>query len=158
MDLGDGGCKSNKLTRDKKLLEDNLHDQELNPRYYFYLANTLTALEEIDRAIECYEKRLKLGGWKQELWCCCYKLGCISYLENNLHKSIFYFLEAYNYDPNRVENLFYLKVIYNMMNKKNISNIYLNLALDIIKNKDFNSQDLFLEKRYYNKELFLSSS
>tara|TARA_R110002110_G_scaffold88703_4_gene231090 strand:- start:486 stop:1412 length:927 start_codon:yes stop_codon:yes gene_type:complete len=154
IDFGDGGCKDDKLLRDKKLLLDNLGEDGISCRYHFYLANTLTALGEIEEAIKHYEKRIKLGGWKQELWCCCYKLGCIFYMNNDIHKSIFYFLEAYNYETERVENLYYLFRIYKDLGKENISNIYLNLSLDIIKNKDFMETDLFLEKRFYDTELF----
>ena len=154
IDLGDGGCKQNKLERDKKLLLENLEDKEISSRYHFYLANTLTGLNEIEEAIKNYEKRIKLGGWNQELWCSCYKLGCIFYMKKDIHRSIFYFLEAYNYDNDRVENLYYLFKIYKDLGKKNISNIYLNLALDIIGEKDFMKTDLFLEKRFYDTEMF----
>jgi glycosyltransferase involved in cell wall biosynthesis len=158
IDKGDGGCKYNKLTRDKKLLEDHLEDREMSSRYHFYLANTLLALGNIDKSIELYEKRLKMGGWKQELWCTCYKLGCIFYIVKDFHKSMFYFLEAYNYDKNRVENLYYLVKFYKDIKKVSISNIYLNIALDIIKNKDFRTGDLFLEAKFYNPNLFTSFS
>ena len=150
LDVEDGGCKNNKLLRDKQLLLENLHDEQAQSRYYFYLANTLTALDETEEAIKYYEKRLIKGGWEQELWCCCYKLGCIYYTKKDYHRSMFYFLEAYNYDPKRVENLFYLVWFYNEIKKKNIANIYLNLALDIIKNKNLMSGDLFLEKMFYD--------
>ena len=154
IDLEDGGCKDNKLERDKKLLLTNLDDRETQSRYYFYLANTLTALGEKDEAVKYYLKRLEKGGWKQELWCCCYKLGCLYYLEKDYSRSTFYFLEAYHHDPSRVENLFYLVTFYNSTERKNIANIYLNLALDIIKTKDFSKGDLFLEKLFYDVKVW----
>ena len=154
IDFEDGGCKSNKLERDKQLLITNLEDQETQSRYYFYLANTLTALGEKEEAVKYYIKRIEKKGWNQELWCSCYKLGCIYYLEKDFIKSMFYFLEAYNYDPNRVENLYYLTCFYKEIGKINIAKIYLNLALDIIKNKTFNDGDLFLERKFYEKELW----
>jgi len=154
IDYEDGGSKDNKLERDKRLLLDNLEDQETQSRYYFYLANTLIALGDKKNAIEYYIKRIKKGGWKQELWCSCYKLGCIYYLEKDFTKAMFYFLEAYNYDPDRVENLFYLVTFYKQIDKLNISNIYLNLSLNILKNKKFDKGDLFLEMKFYNRQLW----
>tara|TARA_R110001592_G_scaffold18816_19_gene77923 strand:+ start:3365 stop:4303 length:939 start_codon:yes stop_codon:yes gene_type:complete len=154
LDVEDGGSKENKLLRDKQLLLENLHDEQAQSRYYFYLANTLTALNETEEAIKYYEKRITKGGWEQELWCCCYKLGCIYYTKKDYDRSMFYFLEAYNYDQKRVENLFYLVWFYDEINKKSIANIYLNLALDIIKNKNLMSGDLFLEKMFYDMVLW----
>ena len=154
-DLEDGGCKENKLIRDKKLLESHIDDKEMRGRYSFYLASTLVALGEIDRAVFYYEERLKLGGWEQELWCCCYRLGGIFLKRQDIHKSIFYFLEAYNHCPERVENLYYLVTIYRQKKRENISKIYLNLALDIIRRMDVMDCHLFLEKRFYDEKMFM---
>ena len=154
-DLEDGGCKENKIKRDRKLLETNLDDEEMRGRYYFYLASTLVALGEIDRAIEYYEERLKLGGWEQELWCCCYRLGGLFLKRQDAHKAIFYFLEEYNHCPDRVENLYYLVVTYRQKKRENISEIYLNLALDIIKKRNVMDCHLFLEKRFYDEKMFI---
>ena len=154
IDLEDGGCKQNKLERDKKLLIDNLDDQEAQPRYYFYLANTLSALNEHKEAIKYYGKRLERGGWNQELWCCSYKLGCIYMMQSDYVNAMFHFLDAYNHDQTRVENLFYLVNFYHTNNRKNIKDIYLKLALDIINNKNFNRGDLFLEKIFYDRKLW----
>ena len=157
MDFEDGGCKEDKLLRDKELLINNLEDPEIKGRYYFYLANTLMALGELDEAEKYYIKRIRMQDWKQETWCCCYKIGCINYIKKDINKSIFYFLEAYNYITTRVENLYYLINIYVAIKKINIAKIYLNIALDIIKNKKFTEGDLFLEKRFYSEELFSST-
>ena len=154
IDLEDGGCKENKLERDKDLLLSNIEDEETQSRYYFYLANTLTALGEIEEAIKYYQLRIKAMGWKEELWCCCYKLGCIYLMKKDYHRSNFYFLEAYNYNPERVENLYYLVIFYKNTKRLNIAKIYSNLALEIIRNKDFNSELLFLEKKFYSEDLF----
>lgn len=154
IDYEDGGCKENKLERDKNLLLQNIDDPETQTRYYFYLGNTLTALGETEEAIKYYEKRLEKGGWTQELWCTCYKLGCLYYIRNDFIKASFYFLDAYNYEPKRVENLYYLTVIYKNIKRNNIAEIYLNLALDIIKNKNLTDGDLFLEPEFYQKDIW----
>ena len=52
IDLEDGGCKELKLLRDKKLFLENINDPGMKNRYYFYLANTLTALNEIEEAVK----------------------------------------------------------------------------------------------------------
>ena len=39
-DIGDGGCKDNKFSRDIRLLKEGLESEPNNGRYHFYLANS----------------------------------------------------------------------------------------------------------------------
>ena len=75
-------------------------------------------------------------------------------MQKDYVNAMFQFLDAYNHDPTRVENLFYLVNFYHTNNRKNIKDIYLKLALDIISNKNFNRGDLFLEKIFYDLKLW----
>jgi glycosyltransferase involved in cell wall biosynthesis len=67
-DIGDGGAKSDKYERDIRLLTEGLKEEPNNQRYYFYLANSYHDCGKYDLAIENYTKRIKLGGWNEEIW------------------------------------------------------------------------------------------
>ena len=67
-DIGDGGSKENKYKRDEMLLLEGLKEEPNNARYHFYLANTYYDVDKIQDAITHYETRIKLGGWKEEVW------------------------------------------------------------------------------------------
>ncbi|NCX94258.1 MAG: glycosyl transferase, partial [Gammaproteobacteria bacterium] len=79
-DIGDGGSKSNKLTRDIELLKNGLIEHPNNDRYTFYLANTYHDSGQYDLAMETYRTRTKLGGWHEEIWYSYYRIGlCYMY-------------------------------------------------------------------------------
>ena len=80
-DRGDGGCKTNKFTRDLALLEKQ---RPRNARCTFYLAQTHLALGNVDEALKFYMKRLKMGAAGFELeadYARQQALGC--YLQKN---------------------------------------------------------------------------
>ena len=58
-DIGDGGCKDNKFTRDIRLLQEGLEDEPANGRYMFYLANSYYNTNQNEKALEMYKKRIE---------------------------------------------------------------------------------------------------
>ena len=84
-DIGDGGCKNDKITRDIKLLEDGLLNEPLNSRYYFYLAQTYKDKGDYKKAIELYKEKIKLNDWNEEVWYSYYMiLKCHILLKNKI--------------------------------------------------------------------------
>ncbi|MBO1626028.1 glycosyltransferase [Bacillus arachidis] len=86
-DHGDGGSKSDKFERDKRLLLEGLNDPTTLPglkvRYMFYLAQTLSILNELDEAIKWYKKRVEAGGWVEEVFYSLLQIGlCYERLAN----------------------------------------------------------------------------
>lgn len=79
-DKGDGGCKSDKYVRDKRLLREGLLDPEepdsLKVRYRFYLAQTHKDLNEHWDSIDWYISRFEQAGWEEECYYSLYQIGC----------------------------------------------------------------------------------
>ncbi len=67
-DIGDGGAKADKFERDIRLLEGGLIDEPKSERYHFYLAQSYHCVGQYHKAIEFYQKRIDLGGWREELY------------------------------------------------------------------------------------------
>jgi len=67
-DRNDGGCKSDKFTRDLAMLLEELKEQPTNVRTHFYLAQTYKCLGKKEESIDMYKKRIELGGWFEEVW------------------------------------------------------------------------------------------
>ena len=67
-DIGDGGCKADKFTRDAQMLEDDLKIDPKNVRSHFYLGQTYMSLGEYEKSISCLRKRIELGGWDEEIY------------------------------------------------------------------------------------------
>ena len=99
-DIGDGGAKNDKFPRDERLFkealafltdkeqqygdrkEEWLEDQDLIPRYYFYLSETLRNQGKYEEAIETYKKRISFTiNWFEESYFALFKMGeCYEYL------------------------------------------------------------------------------
>lgn len=107
-DIGDGGCKADKFTRDVRLLEQGLIDSPNNPRYLFYLAQSYKDSGQIDKAIETYKKRIDAGGWFEEIWYAMYTLMKLYAEKKDWPQMEMWGMKAYEYRKERSENLLYL--------------------------------------------------
>jgi tetratricopeptide (TPR) repeat protein len=104
-DVNDGGCKNDKYERDEKLLRQGLVDEPENVRYLFYLAQTLKCCRRYEESIKFYKKRIKAGGWHEEVWYSYYMIGeCYLNLKNIINFEKWMQL-AYQYHPARSESL-----------------------------------------------------
>ena len=145
-DKNDGGCKSDKFERDKRLLEQGIVDEPDNVRYMFYLAQTYKCLGEFKNSIMMYEKRVEAGGWPEEVY---YSLFMIGECYLNL-KDIFnferYMQMAYNYRPCRGETIYKLAEFYRVVGEHYKSYHYIQLGRKIPFPKD---DVLFIETPVY---------
>ena len=149
-DIGDGGCKQNKFTRDRDLLEEYLTIDPNCVRTHFYLANTYLSLGNTDKSIEHYKKRIELGGWKEENWYSRYKLGQCYYSKGNHEKAIYTWMDAYNYKPNRAEPLYEIVKHYRIISKYYLSYQFYRIAKSI----PYPENDLlFIHKDIYDFRL-----
>jgi len=87
-DHRDGGSRVDKSERDKRLLIEGINDQttpiDVKSRYMFYLAQTYSNLNELEEAIKWYKKRVKAGGWLEEVFYSLFQIGmCYERLYRN---------------------------------------------------------------------------
>jgi len=129
-DIGDGGCKENKFTRDIRLLESDIKENP-NERAYFYLANSYKNMGIMDKAIENYTKRISMGGWIEENWYSRYELGKCYMKTGEEAKAIKIWMDAYNYHPKRAENLYEIVKYYRIKGQQQLSYVFYKLAKEI---------------------------
>jgi tetratricopeptide (TPR) repeat protein len=135
-DKGDGGCKSDKFVRDIKLLKNGLESEPNNHRYYFYLAQSYADSGDKDNAIEWYNKRIKAGGWYEEIYISYKRLGEIYMEKNEPEKAIFNWLSAYELIPERSETLYKISNYYRNKGNNNLSLLFSKKGLSIPYPKD----------------------
>ncbi len=109
-DHGDGGSKSDKFTRDVRLLELTLSENEADERAWFYLAESLlNGNIDVERALRAYTRRSTMGGFEEESWYAAYRRGhCIERLGNasvDPWPAIVAYLQAWERRPWRAEPL-----------------------------------------------------
>lgn len=107
-DRNDGGCKADKFERDARLLEQGLKKEPANVRYMFYLAQTYHCLGRNKEAIDWYKKRIRAGGWAEEVWYSYYMIGTCHHLLGNIPKFEEWMLRAHEFRPSRAEPIYKL--------------------------------------------------
>lgn len=160
-DIGDGGAKDDKFARDIRLLKTGLESDPNNQRYLFYLANSYLDSGQYQGAIDTYKKRIQVGGWKEEVWYCYYSIGRaykMLYASNNMYNSnyifhaVHYWMEAYEYYPNRIENLYEIVKMYREQSKYNLAYQFYLMA-DCQRKHHYSDDHLFHEKAIYEYKL-----
>ena len=152
IDVGDGGSKGDKYTRDIALLKKGLEEKPNNDRYTFYLANSYRDNGELDNAIDTFKKRIDIGGWFEEVWHSYYSIGDCYSKKGDMSNAIYYWMEAYNFFPARIENLYEIITYYRQNQKYNLAYQFYVIAANErkkIKVLDY----LFLKKDIYDYKL-----
>lgn len=154
IDIGDGGCKSDKYERDIKLLTDGLKEEPNNERYYFYLANSYYDIGDFNKAIETYKKRIEIGGWKEEIWYSYYRIGLCYKNMNKIPDALWYWLEGYNYYSERLEGLYEIIHYYRNTGKNKLALTIYNMCKDYLDKNVDRDRYLFLHNDVYKYKLF----
>jgi hypothetical protein len=146
-DVGDGGSKSDKISRDIRLLELGIKDEPNNGRYYFYLAQSYKDNGEFKKAIEHYKIRIKIGGWYEEVWYTHYMISKCHLFLNNIEKFEEWSLRAYNYRKHRSEPIYELVKYFRETSQHYKAYHYYLIG----KNISYPNDDiLFIEKNVYD--------
>jgi len=151
-DVGDGGCKSDKFLRDIQLLKKALEETPSNDRYTFYLANSYRDSGQREPAIEFYKKRAKLGGWIEEVWYCYFAIGRLYKDQGDMERAIYYWMEAFNVFPNRIENLYEIIHYYRNRGNNELAYNFYRIA-DRKRGENKQTDFLFMENDIYNFKL-----
>jgi glycosyltransferase involved in cell wall biosynthesis len=102
-DIGDGGCKSDKYTRDLRLLKEDLEEMPNDARTHFYLAQTYMCMGDWQNAIPVLKKRIELGGWDEENYIARVYLGDCLKSGKREEEAISTWLDAWEYRQHRTE-------------------------------------------------------
>lgn len=153
-DIGDGGAKGDKYTRDIRLLIEGLKEKPNNDRYTFYLANSYRDNNEKEKAIETYKKRIEIGGWWEEVWQSYYNIGkCYNWLGEK-EKAIAYWMLAYDFFPKRLENIHDIINYYRNTSKHKLAYEFYKMAKSQLVGVDVSTIDyLFLHTDVYQYKL-----
>jgi len=152
-DIGDGGSKNDKYERDIRLLTEAITLEPNNERYHFYLANSYHDCGKFEDAIETYNKRIKLGGWDQEVWYSYYRIGLCYKNLNKMEQAICAWMNGYNYSQLRVENLYEIIHHYRNSSKHKLADLFYNVATNIISKKSDRDSYLFLHNDVYTYKI-----
>ena len=155
LDVGDGGAKSEKFERDRRLLSQALEEDPytLADRYLFYLGNSYHDCGRFVEAIETYKKRIEHGGWEQETWYSYYRVGQCYKNMGKMAEAVYYWMEAYDYFPNRIENIYEIITHYRNISKHKLCKNFYEIAKSILDKKLDKDSFLFLHNDIYTYKI-----
>jgi len=130
--------------RDLDILKEEYEKDPTNTRTLFYLAQTCSCLDLKDQAYKYYKERTLQKGYEEERFYSFLKCGEYCPLE----EALYWFSEAHNHSPNRVEPLIALANIHMQCKKYSIAYLYLKLACMTTPNTDM----LFVNQHQYDYE------
>jgi len=102
-DRHDGGHRSDKFERDRRLLERELRRDPGNTRTLFYLAETYRGLRDLPKALALYRRRSEAGGWEEEAWYAHYVAGQLLHEAGRPRQAFHTLAGALRRDPRRHE-------------------------------------------------------
>lgn len=123
--ISDGASSfdKNKFVKNVKLLKKGLQDEPSNDRYMFYLAESYRELGKKGKALECYQKRILMKGWPEEVfWSMLQVAHHLRDLGFPADIVIASYMKAHQFRPHRKEPFYYLADIYN--EQKNYKKAY----------------------------------
>lgn len=150
-DIGNGGSKANKFSRDIFLLRRALSREPHNPRYAFYLAQSYYDVGRFAEAAEWYQRRCRSPDFPEERWYARYRRGLCFLRMRQGERAAGILLEAYDERPWRAEPLWALARHYREQGKNQLAYMLARKALDI----PYPAGDvLFIEKQVYDWQLW----
>lgn len=152
-DIGDGGAKSDKFERDVRLLINGIKEEPNNARYYFYLANSYFDSGKFEEAIEYYKKRIEFNGWQEEVWYSYYRLGLCYKNIGNFGEALKYWLEGYDFYPERLEAIYEIIKQYRIISKHKLCMIFYKIAKEILEKNLNRDSYLFLHNDVYRYKI-----
>ena len=133
-----GITPTEKYSKDAEMLLDAVTNEESpyyepdNHRYWFYLAQSYFDSQQVDNAMEAYQKRAELGGWEEEVYYSLFRVAICSVLREDPWEQIQqHFLNAYAFRPIRAEPLHQLSRLYRGMGKNTHAYIFAKQAASI---------------------------
>jgi len=138
----------NTYRRDALVLEAALIDEPDNPRNVFYLAQSYRDADDYDNAIRYYERRLTMGGWRDERFYALYQIGVVKLKRGDpWPECMEAFLKAQSHTPERIEPLYKIGMHYARKKEWELAWLFLERAA---RSKRLDPRYLFIESDIYD--------
>lgn len=118
-----------KYRRDALTLEAALIEDPDNPRTVFYLAQSYKDADDYDNALRYYERRLSMGGWRDEEYYSLFQIGVVKVVRGDpWHECLEALLRAQSHTSHRIEPLFEIGMYYARQQDWELSWLFLEKA------------------------------
>jgi len=125
-----------KYGRDAQVLEAALRDDPHNVRSVFYLAQSYRDSGQLEKSIECYERRAAMGDWEEEVWYSMFQVGVLNLRLGRFAQGVAALIRAYQYRPWRAESLCELARVYRERKEYHAAILFAERAMHISMSED----------------------
>jgi len=140
------------LVLEKGYYEAKESNDSIFNRYSFYCANSYNDYGDTENAIKWYKNTLTVNGWIQEKYISCLNLFNLFNKKQMKETALYYAIESYKYDSERLECIFEVIKHYTIDNMTAVANNYYLLIKSYYENKYLNdnlSNKLFIDTGTY---------
>ena len=151
----DGARGRNPATydNDAQELEKALLQEPDNARYVFYLAQSYRDAGEYQSALQNYQRRVAMGGWREEVWYALYQIAQIKQLLGAAWPEVMEsYLAAWQFQPDRAGPLFRIAIYYQSQQLYHLSHLFLSRAMQLAAP---GPHRLFVERTLYEYRIAL---
>lgn len=133
--------------RDVGLLEKSLQDEPNDARAAFYLANTLFWLKRYEEAEKAFQRRIAMGGWREEVFESYLTLAKIASAQHRSWLEVqSKYLDAHLFAPHRAEPLYAIASHHDVLKQHALTFLFAKRGYEL----PFPKQDsLFVEEDLY---------
>lgn len=131
--MGARGRSGTKGAGDLAVLEKAVVDEPLNPRYWFYLAQSYEMCGRVDDAILAYSKRTLMGDYLEEVWYSHYRMAQLCMTRDDWRSAVMHYLDAFSCLPSRAEPLYHMARGYHNRQLDQVALMFLEQAVVIPK-------------------------
>ena len=117
-------------------LNQALENDSNNARYLFDLSRVLAGLNQHQEAIQSFEAYLKIGNEKETLWFSKYMMGHCYEKMNAWDQALFWYLEAYQFNPDRAEPLQKIATYYRLKGCNDLAYLFSKYGTSLPFSKD----------------------
>lgn len=146
--------KKDAILLEKAFIEAYEKGDGIYHRYAFYTAQSYKDCGMNEKAIEYYKKVLSLNNWNQEKYVSCIELFELYQKIGQEETGVYYLVESFKHDQNRVECIFRLVKYYSIKGMLEVAYAYYTLIKDYFENEyltdDKVSGYLFMRKSDYD--------
>jgi len=103
-----GGVRNRRYGHELELLEAMCERDPENPRWVFFLAQTHRDLGNADAAIEVYDRRVKMGGWDEEVFFARLQAAVLRAERGEWPAAMAELVAAWEFRPSRMEPVYEL--------------------------------------------------
>jgi tetratricopeptide (TPR) repeat protein len=113
-----------RLETKAELLSRALQKEPSNARYLFYLAQVYASLNKDKEAVESFEAYIKVEPRGDEVWFCKFMIGHCYEKIGEWDKALYWYLEAYQSNPDQAEPLQKIVTYYRLRGENDIAYIF----------------------------------